>query len=187
MNRVFFTSDTHFGHKNIIRYCNRPFDDVKSMNNEMIDRWNSVVGKNDTVYHLGDFAFATPEEISEIISKLNGFITLVYGNHDKTIKKSKDLQKQFNIVRDYYEISINDDSLTTGSQKIVLCHYPMVVWNKSHYGSWMLHGHCHGTLNYPFVGKILDVGSDVHNLTPISYEQIKLIMKDKQTASLDHH
>ena len=87
------TSDTHFYHKNIIRYANRPFKDVKEMNNEIIRRWNSVVGKNDIVYHLGDFSFGNRRQKIEILSKLNGRIILLKGNHDrgKSNKWWKDL------------------------------------------------------------------------------------------------
>ena len=74
-------ADTHFSHTNIIRYCNRPFNNVEEMNETLIKRWNSVVGKDDVVYHLGDVAFKTGE-IKDITDKLNGRKVLIMGNHD---------------------------------------------------------------------------------------------------------
>jgi len=71
------TGDTHFFHKNIIRYTNRPFKNVNEMNYEMVRRWNSVVGEKDTVYHLGDFSFGNKKETSTLMEKLNGRIILV--------------------------------------------------------------------------------------------------------------
>ena len=75
-------SDTHFGHENIIKYCNRPFSSVEEMDARMIKLWNNVVKKNDIVYHLGDFGVGNKEYISKIVSKLNGRIFLILGNHD---------------------------------------------------------------------------------------------------------
>ena len=81
--KVFFTSDTHFGHKNILGYCNRPFADIVKMNRELIAKWNATVSINDVIYHLGDFALTKGNEAQMILSKLNGFKILVKGNHDK--------------------------------------------------------------------------------------------------------
>ena len=80
--KIWFTSDTHFGHKNIIKFSERPFSDVEEMDEVMIRRWNEVVGKDDTVYHLGDFAFLSTGKLRQLISRLNGKICLVNGNHD---------------------------------------------------------------------------------------------------------
>lgn len=80
--RVFITSDSHFGHKNIIEYCNRPFADVDEMNAALIERWNSVVGKDDMVIHLGDVGLGSREKIGAIVRQLNGRKMLIMGNHD---------------------------------------------------------------------------------------------------------
>ena len=79
------TADTHFGHKNVIEYSNRPFDSVEEMDAELICRWNRVVGTHDTIYHLGDFALTTKKRKIEILKQLNGYKILIRGNHDKTI------------------------------------------------------------------------------------------------------
>ena len=80
-------SDTHWHHKNIIEYCNRPFSSVEEMDNTMIKKWNSVVGKDDIVWHLGDFAMGTKEQITQIVEQLNGRIYLILGNHDNHTMK----------------------------------------------------------------------------------------------------
>ena len=79
---TFFTSDTHFNHANIIKFCNRPFKDVEQMNEVMIANWNSVIGKDDTVFHLGDFCLGGAAEWTKILDRLNGKIYLIMGNHD---------------------------------------------------------------------------------------------------------
>src|ERR1035437_10371795 len=86
--KTFFTSDTHFNHDNVIQYCGRPFASVDEMNREMIARWNSTVGPDDTVYHLGDFALGKFAEAAPILRRLNGARKiLVLGNHDRSAQQ----------------------------------------------------------------------------------------------------
>lgn len=85
------TSDTHFGHKAIIKYCNRPFKDAKTMDRTMIKRWNRVVQPKDTVYHLGDFGLTSKKRKIKIFNKLNGKKILILGNHDKTIAHNESI------------------------------------------------------------------------------------------------
>lgn len=104
-------SDTHWHHKNIIEYCNRPFSSVEEMDNTMIKKWNSVVGKDDIVWHLGDFAMGTKEQITQIVEQLNGRIYLILGNHDNhTVKWYYDcgFAKVYDhpiLYRDFYILS----------------------------------------------------------------------------------
>lgn len=179
---VFFTSDTHFGHENVIKYSNRPFNNKDEMDRAMIENWNSRVGPNDLVYHLGDVFFHKEDRALSIIKQLNGQKFLVYGNHDKTIKRSEALKSQFVQTCDYHEISIE-------GQDIVLCHYPMLTWNKSSHGSWHLHGHCHHNLKYPFKMKILDVGVDgpEYNYSPLSFNDVSKRLKSIEPEFPDHH
>lgn len=181
---VFFTSDTHFGHANVIKYCNRPFKSSEEMDEALIENWNSVVSPGDTVYHLGDFGFGRADFLSRILWRLNGNKSLVLGNHDKTIKNQVGLFLKDGLLREvvpYKEISVN-------KQHIVLCHYAMRVWNKSHYGSWMLYGHSHGTL--PPHGKSVDVGTDSKwvlgspKYAPLSFDEIQRFMNGR---TVDHH
>lgn len=193
MTRYFFTGDTHFGHANVINYTNRPFrdengqPDVLAMDRELVERWNRVVQPNDCIYHLGDFALTREERIVQLLASLNGKKFLILGNHDKTIRASRSLQSHFVWVRDMAEIKIEDSSTQSGKQIIVLCHYAMRVWNRSHYGAWQLYGHSHGSL--PDVSHMLstDVGTDTNDYTPLSYEQVKERMSKKTWRPVDHH
>ena len=87
MSKTYLVSDTHFNHSNIIKYCSRPFSNIEEMNKVIIDNWNNIVDKEDTVYHLGDFGFGTKEELKEIFDKLNGKKYLIMGNHDRRVGK----------------------------------------------------------------------------------------------------
>ena len=99
---AFFTSDTHFGHRNILQYCNRPFSSVEEMDEHMIRVWNETVGVEDTIFHLGDFSFYNTTESKRIIDRLNGHKILVAGNHDKReIKELFDeVYNQFDFIKD---------------------------------------------------------------------------------------
>ena len=113
---TFFTSDTHFNHANIIKFCNRPFKDVEQMNDVMIANWNSVIGKDDTVFHLGDFCLGGAAEWTKILDRLNGKIYLIMGNHDlKNIRQG--FISRFEHVAMQMRIEI-------GKKRIYLCHYP---------------------------------------------------------------
>lgn len=177
-DKIFFTSDTHFFHNNIIKYTNRPFKNVNEMNEELIKRWNSVVPKDGIVFHLGDVSLTAKEgDLHNILSKLNGTKYLIVGNHEQNVLESELIMKHFEDIVDLAEITIKDEEITYGKQQIVMCHYPMVVWNGSHRGSWQLFGHVHGMLSnkgviqHPVTS--MDVGVDCHNYTPISYQQVK--------------
>lgn len=87
MNRVFVISDTHFNHTNIIDYCHRPFSSVEEMNEVLIRNWNKVVRNSDKIFCLGDFCLGSKDMCREITSRLNGFKTLIIGNHDRWNKK----------------------------------------------------------------------------------------------------
>jgi len=164
MSKIFFTADTHFDHANIIKYSNRPYRNVNEMNESIINNWNSIVKPEDTVYHLGDFSFGNPRKF---IDRLNGKILFIKGSHDKYIEAP------------YLRI-INPDGLKDeygNSRYITLCHYSMRSWDKSHYASWCLFGHHHGSLE-PY-GLSFDVGVDCWNFFPVSLEQI-----DKKMSTL---
>ena len=162
MRNIFFTADTHFNHANVIHYCRRPFSSITEMNEALIASWNGRVGKNDLVYHLGDFAWG---DWRPILEQLNGDIILISGGHDK--RWQKNYRARFLQTADLMDIVIEGKS-------IVLCHYCLRVWNKSHYDSWHLFGHSHGRL--PALGKSLDVGVDGHDFAPWSWEEIKTYM-----------
>ena len=152
---VLFTSDLHFLHKNIVQFTKRSVDTTQENHTEwLIDLWNKQVKHGDFVYVLGDVCFGTKyEQFKEIFSALNGQISVIKGNHDRS--KFLDNLKSDNLIQnwcDYKEIKIKEASTC-------LFHYPISSWHKQGYGSLMLHGHCHGSFN-PDKGKILDVGLD---------------------------
>lgn len=177
---TFFTSDVHFCHANSIKYCNRPFSTVEEMDEALINNWNNIIKPNDTIWSLGDFAFCRIEKIEQILKKLNGKKHFIFGNHCKEMRKHASYLKNEGLLEyfaDYKEIKINNIF-------VVLCHYPMRAWNKSHYGSYMLHGHCHGTL--PPFGTSVDVGVDSTFITgkaeyrPFNFDEIHEFMKTRK-------
>ena len=183
----FFTSDLHLSHSNVIKYCNRPFKNVDEMNEQIIQRWNKVVTPQDIVYIIGDVTFEKDEE-KRIwhLNRLNGEKHLIRGNHDKII--SGKTIKCFNSISDgLKEIKVPDIDGPGGNQHIVMCHYPLLTWNKGHYGSWMLYGHAHGTLKEDPNARRFDVGVDCWNFTPVSYQQVKEKMAKKNFKPIDHH
>lgn len=151
-SKIFFTSDTHFRHKNIEKYCRRSHNwDIN-----FIRRWNKKVPDNGIVFHLGDFSFGS---CPDIIENLTGKIILVQGNHDKI---EKNFRSYFHMIIDYAEISFKEGDI---NDFFCCSHYPMMRWNKSHYGAFMLHGHEHGNINYLNKGtNRLDVSYDARRM-----------------------
>src|SRR3954447_14711520 len=169
MGDVFFTADTHFGHRNIIAYASRPFVCVEEMDEIMVQRWNERVRPGDRVYHLGDFSVCRGPKTGEILERLNGEIHLVWGNHDRPAYA---IRERFASYHDYLQITVCE-------QFIVCFHYAMRVWNKSHKGSWHLYGHSHGSLPDDPHALSMDVGVDCNNFYPFSFEEVAFRMKDK--------
>lgn len=163
---VYFTSDLHFYHKNIMSYSPafRNYENAEEMNEKLIAYWNSIVTPEDTVYNLGDLSMAAnTKKIIEVAKRLNGKHFLILGNHDHSIKKDKekliamtkdDGNKMFEDIRDY-------KLLTFPGIQTVLSHYPMAAWENQQNGSIMLHGHLHDYITN-VKGKILNVGFDLH-------------------------
>jgi calcineurin-like phosphoesterase family protein len=192
---IFFISDLHVGHANVIKFDGRPFINTNEMHVELIKRWNSVVGPDSIVYFLGDLSFTKSDFTKWFVYQLNGKIHTIAGNHDKL----NDLIKldRFEDVYEYgTEIGVYDeDSIQSrgsqGYQKIIMTHYPILSWNKAHYGSWHLHGHCHGglvkTMPEYYKRKVMDVGCNMIDYTPISYSQVKAVMDKRIISKVDNH
>lgn len=157
----YFTADEHFNHTNIIKYCNRPFSSVEEMNNEIIRRFNSVVGVNDITIHAGDFCWGNKGVAINFTKQLAGNHIFLKGCHDHWLPDS---------VKYIWRKKID-------GQFVVVCHYAMRTWWTSHYNSWQLYGHSHGRLDP--VGKQWDIGVDNNSFYPVSWDQIKMIMKDR--------
>lgn len=187
---IWFASDYHFSHANVIKYDNRPFSDVQEMNHTLIENWNNLVDKNDTVIYLGDLCFdRSGDTTKSIVDQLNGKIHFVLGNHDK----EKDIKKlnRFESVSDYINLSVLDTDNPRKYQGIMIMHYPILSWDKAHHAEWHLHGHCHGSLmndpeySWYYERKVLDVGCNMTNYKPLSYSEIKEIMSNKENHN--HH
>lgn len=172
-NRAFFSADTHFWHSNIIKHSHRPFIDIELMNRTIIANWNSKVSNQDTILFLGDFALCSEEKAIEILKQLNGKKILIGGNHDeKFISKEKyfKFRSYWDLIVDRLDLQVQDGN---DKQLIVLHHYAMRTWNKSHYGSWHLYGHSHNSLPEIKGNLSFDVGVDGHNFFPWNYSEIK--------------
>ena len=157
----FFTADEHYGHHNIIKYCNRPFESTRDMNEILISNHNDIVRANDSVFHLGDFTLGSKSTAYRYLDRLNGNHHCIRGSHDYWMDKG---------FKEIGELKID-------GQTIILCHYAMRTWAKSHYNSWQLYGHSHGKL--PPIGKQWDVGVDNNNFYPISFDCMKEIMRQQ--------
>lgn len=188
---IFVTSDLHFCHANIIKFCNRPYKHVEDMNDALIDNINKKIGVNDTLYHLGDFCFSPHLNLETIRERINcNNIHIILGNHDKDYYFSS---KQFASVQHYHELYI-------GKRAIILFHYPLLSWNHYHRNSIMCHGHNHFGLfrmevfeNTPdsalkrriMAQRRMDVGIDhvLSNYTPFSLDEIvDIVDKGRQNG-----
>lgn len=159
---IWFTSDTHFDHDKILLYQadTRPFKSPEEMNTALVENWNRLVSPGDVVYHLGDFAFRNHAHWA---GQLKGQIVLIEGSHDRMSGKDK---KAFTWAGPLHVVK--------GEPDIILCHYAMRTWPRSHYGTWHLFGHSHGHL--PPFGKSFDVGADAWGLRPVSLEAVRAKM-----------
>lgn len=168
---IYFTSDLHIGHENILSMCQRTFDNIEDMNETLIKNWNQMIQPKDTVYILGDFFFMIPvEEANVIIKKLKGKKILIQGNHDLNYEKTL-----FDEICDFKIIKYN-------KKKFILMHYPLLEWPHYFQGGIHLHGHQHNTQEYNLEMKnqgILryDVGVDANDFKPICIDEIINFMK----------
>lgn len=181
MSNTWFTSDTHFFHENIIKFCNRPYGSVEQMNNALINNWNLVVKPEDHVWFLGDFSFGNVPDTEGILEQLAGIKHLITGNHDRKGRCQKlDWSKYFVDQHDYYRLKIGK-----GQPKVVLCHFPLESWERGYYH---FHGHWHTTMGNTSGCKWHrhDVGVDNNQYTPIllsdAYKQA-----DKTEKKVDHY
>jgi calcineurin-like phosphoesterase family protein len=180
MKRVWFTSDYHMGHRNIIGLCERPFVDVDTMECEIIARHNALVGADDDVYDLGDFAFrCTAEHAADCMRKLNGRRVVLWGNHNKPLRQAyrKGLLDDLVGCGKVTFVGDPDPQFQTGlrinieGRPIILSHYAQRTWQGAFRGAWHLYGHSHGNLSSFRMS--FDVGVDAHDFCPISCGDVK--------------
>lgn len=179
------SSDYHLKHKNVLIYDNRPFATIEEHDAKIIENHNSVVKVDDDFFFGGDFCFdKSKARIEELIQQLNGNKYFIKGNHDH-----KDIVKIYEKYGTYLGeqtlIKVGESKST--AQSIVLNHFALRVWNKSHHGTWMLYGHSHGSLDHTPWGKSMDVGIMMNNYFPFDFYQIKEIMDKRIIHEVDHH
>lgn len=166
--KIYFSSDTHYFHDNIIKYCSRPFQDAEEMNNKMIENWNAVITEEDVVFHIGDFSAGLKgrtEELRRIISSLAGKKVLIRGNHDH-LEDAWYIESGFVSVHDIF--AIND---------VLLSHMPVKDMQQEE-KMFVVHGHIHRT-DVPNFDKHFNVAVDRNNFAPVPLEVvIPLEMQD---------
>jgi calcineurin-like phosphoesterase family protein len=160
--KTWFTSDSHFGHTNIIRHCDRPFTSVEEQDATLIANWNALVRPNDDIWHLGDFAFRNSKAAASYLARLNGRKHLIWGNHDSDETRGLSGWASSQPMKE-----IKVDGI-----RITLLHYAMRVWPASHHGAIHLYGHSHGAL--PGDRQSLDVGVDVWDFRPVTLPEIQV-------------
>lgn len=179
MEKIWFTSDTHFGHKNILKFCpeSRPCSSIEEHDQKLIENWQRLVAPNDRVYHLGDFFFCNAVRARSILAQLPGKIHLIYGNHDKVISSNYDIRTKFESISDYKEIYLD-------KIKICLFHFPIWEWHRIQHGSFHLYGHVHNSVKLP--GRAMDVGIDTRtDMNLWSWEEIKKLLEKNEIRA--HH
>lgn len=179
---IYFTSDPHYGHTNILKYSNRPFDSIEEHDETLIKNWNNVVTHEDVVYILGDFAFSSQARINSIINRLNfAHIHFIKGNHEKPFCEwyRSHNPKNVTLYGSYLQTKFEGKDFT-------LCHFPVLEWDKCHRGAYHLYGHVH---NNPMpeidIYRAMNVGVDIQNFTPISLNEVFRQLDKRQIKT--HH
>jgi calcineurin-like phosphoesterase family protein len=178
---VFFTSDPHYGHHNIIEYSKRPFTDVDDMRRVLMQKWNDRVGPRDLVYVLGDFTMGKPDFAKRVLGGLNGEKHLIIGNHDRSAAKM--IEAGFASVNKEMEYQL-------GPYLVDMSHYPycndmkelgyedkFAARRPKDRGRWLLHGHCH--IAWKVRGRQVNVGVDVWDYAPVSQEELIAFIKEQ--------
>lgn len=187
MGKTLFISDLHFGHKNVLRYDNRPFDSVEENDSTIINNWNSKVDGEDDVYILGDVSFGSVNKTIELLSAMNGRKHLIVGNHDHKALKNFAYRNCFVEIEKYLDLQVAGVTL-------VLCHYPILMYNHQYRGAYMFYGHVHNSIDYFMVKaaqdllrnnniktRMLNVGCMEQNYIPLTLEEcIEKVKKDEE-------
>lgn len=177
--RTWFTADQHFGHKNIIAYCNRPFKDVEEMDEELVRRWNEAVADEDQVIVLGDVAM-NPNRIKDFYPRMKGIKYLIPGNHDHVHPCNSPKTQKKSLIK--YEAAFEIKPtvcFATFPENITLnmCHMPYTTIDERFpqyiphdNGNYLLHGHVHTA--WKVNGRQINVGVDQWDYRPVSTEQL---------------
>lgn len=158
----FVTSDIHFSHANIMKFCpeSRAFNnDVTLMDETIVKNWNAMITPRDHTYILGDVAFCNAQKATDFMHRLNGTKTLIRGNHDVKTLNSREFRDCFMAIQDYY-------SITVDKVKVIMFHYPIAEWDQMHRGAVHLFGHLHGGKSGMEKYRCMDVGMDTNYCRP---------------------
>ena len=167
---IYYPSDLHFGHRNVISFDKRPFADIDEMDQCLINNWNARIRPEDTVYILGDFCYKGGRATKWYLQQLKGRKVLIVGNHDgKTLQDSETMK--------YFEDARPMMHVTDGDKQICLCHFPIAEWNGYYHGSWHIYGHIHNRKNetYEFMRtreKALNAGCMINNYAPATFSEL---------------
>jgi len=180
---TWFTADLHFGHRNIIDYCDRPFTDVTEMNDALIQNWNDTVADGDTVWIVGDFALGKIAETLPIAGRLNGRKILIAGNHDRCWsghgRRAEGWTERY-IEAGFEKVIQGSTHVDLAGQRVLVCHFPYRGDSQNHdrfvdsrpadKGDWLLHGHVHE--RWARNGRMINVGVDATDFRPISADAL---------------
>lgn len=176
---TWFTSDLHFGHVNIIQYCDRPFAGVEKMNEALVERWNEVVADGDTVWVLGDVAMGRIAETLPLVGRLRGRAVMLTGNHDRCWAgngpKAADWVQRY-LDAGFAEVHQGTVAMTVGGHQVLACHFPYrgdsqeidryLDARPTDGGGWLLHGHVHEQWRQH--GRMINVGCDAWDYRPVA-------------------
>lgn len=182
-SKVFFTSDTHFGHKNILRFCNRPWATIAEHDQALIQNWNDIVPEDAVVFHLGDFCYKGGgfPTIQHLKGLLHGQIVLIRGNHDPDTRKTQNFQKLQQLFTGVYDLL----QIEVEGQRILMSHYPLLTWPHAYgqHPTWQLFGHVHLRKRITSLDAFTveqccrptqyEVGVDLNGYRPISFQNLK--------------
>ena len=169
---IYFTADSHFGHTNIIKHCNRPFESIEEMNETLIANWNSRVHKSDHVYIAGDFCWRGGyENALRIVKRLKGNKHLAIGNHDSDFLKKPEYRELFAEIGQILVAGLDNG-------RTICCHYPMASWQGSHRGNGLVYGHIHNHINEvsEFMMKrdnAFNAGVDICQFMPVTFKELQ--------------
>lgn len=192
MSEVWFTSDTHFGHKNIIKYCDRPYKDVNHMTEMLVRNWNSCVAPEDYVWFLGDAVMGNREETLQTLKRLNGHKDLIFGNHDYCWEGGhpKKWETYLPLYAQHFDTMARGATIDIAGEWVDLCHFPFAgdsgnmdrfpEYRPDNHGQWLLHGHMHDA--WKVKGRQINVGVDVWDYSPVHIDQISAIIQGGQSV-----
>lgn len=175
----YYIADTHFGHENIMKHCNRPFATVAEMDRTILKNINEIICPDDDLYILGDFCHWNKDVVNPVdyLSKMNGRKHFITGNHDRNIPHDRQALKYLEEVKSYMEIKDN-------GRKVVLSHFPIAEWNGYHTGAYHIHGHIHNNFELPvftYMGSLercYNVGVDVLDFKPRTLDEL-IVMREQ--------